>query len=264
MTALFDVMWFGEKQGLFVFFYSQTLHAFAAIVCSFTLFGITHHGLKRDHWHCKLSAVSKQFSSLSLPSPVPSPSALGPALLGGHVTVSSSLEPYAHLRILAFLPHLLTFAAIHSMCSCRHSWGWAFSGLIKAKRVFSVQGHWNNAAYQYVRAALSAGQFTGADRWWSQHTPPTNILSGCGFCLIGSFAAQIPTYLMLMMKSQESWGDSCKLNVYACRLHSYVDLTCIVFLFFWGSVNTHTAALSSFLIRAAHCEGRRKFQLKLK
>lgn len=49
-----------------------------------------------DHWHLKLSVMSKQFSSLSLPTLVPS--ALGSLPLGGRVSVSGSLEPvYAYL-----------------------------------------------------------------------------------------------------------------------------------------------------------------------
>lgn len=64
------------------------------------MFGVIHRGRKRSRR--TLSAVSKQFHSLSSPRLVPSPSALRPLLLGGRVTVSGSLEPHAHLRILAF------------------------------------------------------------------------------------------------------------------------------------------------------------------
>lgn len=127
---------------------------------------------------------------------------------------------------ICFLAASASIRSHPSMCSCMQGWRWAFPGLIRASRMFSVQGRWESAAHKYVRAVLSDGQFTGGDRWWSQHTLPTNMLSGCWFCLIGSFAAQIPTYLMLMMKSQESWRDSCKLNVCVCCLHSYASRNC--------------------------------------
>lgn len=151
---------------------------------------------------------------------------------------------------ICFLAASASIRSHPSVCSCMQGWRWAFPGLIRASRMFSVQGRWESAAHKYVRAVLSDGQFTGGDRWWSQHTLPTNMLSGCWFCLIGSFAAQIPTYLMLMMKSQESWRDSCKLSVCvsAVFIHTPVgtvarqfDLHC----FSWGGVNTHTPTHNS-------------------
>lgn len=99
MTALF-VLKKRERERENAFLLSNTtcFHCYIAGA----MFGITRRGLKRDHRRRKLSAVSKQFRSLSLPSLVPSPSAPGPPLLGGRVAVSGSLEPYARLRILAF------------------------------------------------------------------------------------------------------------------------------------------------------------------
>lgn len=71
-----------------------------------------------DHWHLKLSVMSKQFSSLSLPTLVPW--ALGSLPLGAYVSVSGSLEPSARLCIFASLPHLLAFAAIpQCAAACR-------------------------------------------------------------------------------------------------------------------------------------------------
>lgn len=194
-------------------FFSQTLRSFMKCLCEprcvfqsyvGVMFDCTNKVtmiLKRDCWHPKSSAVSKQFTSLSLPSLCLSPSAAWPPLLGGRVTTSGSSRPCACLCILAFLPHVPAFAAIPSR-NCISSQGWGFPGLIKTKRVFQFRviervQHINMLGQRYQPVSLQGG-----DRWWSWHTR-TNILSGCGFCLIGSFAAQIPTYLMLMMKSQE-------------------------------------------------------------
>lgn len=99
MTALFALKKRErERENAFLLSNTTCFHCYIAGA----MFGITRRGLKRDHRRRKLSAVSKQFRSLSLPSLVPSPSAPGPPLLGGRVAVSGSLEPYARLRILAF------------------------------------------------------------------------------------------------------------------------------------------------------------------
>lgn len=215
--------------------------------------------------------MSKQFTSLSLPSLCLSPSASWPPLLGGRVTTSGSSRPCACLCILAFLPHVPAFAAIPSR-NCISSQGWGFPGLIKTKRVFQFRviervQHINMLGQRYQPVSLQGG-----DRWWSWHTR-TNILSGCGFCLIGSFAAQIPTYLMLMMKSQEG----CEILVNLMCMHAVFICTLVrtvtrqfnlhslpLLLREYQHTHMYTHALSSFLILTAHCEGRRKFQLKLK
>lgn len=148
MTDLFTQKRIKKIKTQFSFFFCQTLHAFIQLVfelcysgCIFGWYLVSLkaiRGFKRDHWHLKLSTVSKQFSSHPLPSLVPSPSAQHPLLLGGHVTVSGSSEPYARLRILAFC-RICQYSQPFPLRSCIHSQGWAFPGLIKAKRVFQFR-----------------------------------------------------------------------------------------------------------------------------
>lgn len=165
---------------------------------------VLHCALKRDHWHPKLSVVSKHFSFVSLLGCVPPSSVLDPLLLGGRVIVIGSSEPYAPLRILAFC-RICQCSQPFPLCSCISSQGWAFPGLIKARKVFQFRvtervQHINMLGQHYQPVSLLGVIDDGPSLLGL-----TNILSGCSFCLIGSFAAQIPTYLMLMMKSQESY-----------------------------------------------------------
>lgn len=174
-----------------------------------------------------------------MPSLVPSPSAPRPPphhhhhpppmLLGGHVTLSAligALRPFTHVR---FFRRICQHSQPFPLRTAAYIVGAEpFPGLIKAKRVFQFRviervQHINMLGQHYQPVSLLRVIDDGPST-----LAPTNILSGCVFffCLIGSFAARIPTYLMLMMKSQESWGDSCKLNVHACRLHSYAGQNC--------------------------------------
>lgn len=114
-----------EKHGLLFFFFlgkhytlSYNFCLNCATFCSFTLVACLaslkarHHGLKRDHWHLKLSVVSKQFSSLSLPSIVPlalSPAPSAPGWPCHRQQLIGALRPFTHI---SFLPHLPAFAAI--------------------------------------------------------------------------------------------------------------------------------------------------------
>lgn len=149
---------------------------------------------KRDRWRLKSSVVSKQFSSLSLPSLVPSPSAPRPPphhhhhhhpppmLLGGHVTLSAligALRPFTHVR---FFRRICQHSQPFPLRTAAYIVGAEpFPGLIKAKRVFQFRviervQHINMLGQHYQPVSLLRVIDDGPST-----LAPTNILSGCVF-----------------------------------------------------------------------------------
>lgn len=140
-TARFFFFFFVKHHNLS---YNFSMSCVTLLVRRGSIFGIaqraTDHCLKRDQWHLKSSAVSKQLPILVPLGPAPS-APVWPCHRQRPRLVRALFSRLCILALFFFFfcfPYLPAFSAIPRH-SCIHSQGWGFPGLIKAKRVFQFR-----------------------------------------------------------------------------------------------------------------------------